>query len=91
MFGLNKEDPDLYAMVVSSLLRKDICLRNVFDRYEIDKLLSKAIQIVLGMRIPDLKFLVLNSFHDLLKQSFFQAQEILHCKSICDITLFDSE
>lgn len=43
------------------------------------------------MRIPDLQYLVLNRFEDLAKQSYFQAQELLQCKSICDISLGDSE
>jgi hypothetical protein len=43
MFGLNNQDPELYAMVVSSLLRKDIINKKVFDRNEVEKLLSKAI------------------------------------------------
>ena len=54
-------------MVVSTLLRKNIIVRDIFDRYEIEKLLSKGIQITLGMRIPDLKFLMLNTFDDMSK------------------------
>jgi hypothetical protein len=43
------------------------------------------------MRIPDLSYLVLNKFQDIAKYSYFQAQELLQCKSICEISLGDSE
>jgi hypothetical protein len=43
MFGLKCNDSELYAMVVSAQLKRDIIVRNVFDRGEVDKLLSKAI------------------------------------------------
>jgi hypothetical protein len=71
MFGLNHEDKDIYAMVVSAILRKNIIKKEVFNRYEAEKLLAKAIQTILGMRIPDLKFLILNTFEDMSKQGFF--------------------
>lgn len=78
-------------MVISTVLRKNVITRNIFDKYEIEKILSKSIEISLGMRIPDLEYLILNRFEDLAKKSFFQAQELLQCKSICDISLGDSE
>ena len=73
MFGLSHDDQDVYAMVVSTLLRKKIIQSQTFDRYEAEQLLSKAILTVLRMRIPDLKFLILNTFADMSKQGFFQA------------------
>ena len=91
MFELSHEDSDVYAMVISTLLRKKIIKKQIFDRYEAELLLAKAIQIILSARIPDLKFLILNTFEDISKQGFFQAQEILQFKSICDITLLESE
>lgn len=77
MFGLNHDDKDIYCMVVSTLLRKKIIAKRVFDRYESEQLLAKSIQSMLGMRIPDLKYLILNTFDDMSRQGFFQPQEIL--------------
>jgi hypothetical protein len=71
MFQIS-EDQDIYAMIISAVLRTRIIARNVFDNYEIERILSKAIEISLGMRIPDLQYLVLNRFEDLMKESFFQ-------------------
>jgi hypothetical protein len=41
-------------MIISAVLRKRIIKRDMFDRYEIEKILNKAIEISLGMKIPDL-------------------------------------
>ena len=43
------------------------------------------------MRQPDLELMILQQFNDLLKSEFFQSQEILQGKSLCDICLSDSE
>ena len=43
----------------------------------------------MGMRIPDLKYIVMNNFEDLKKRDFFQCQEILEGKSLCDICITD--
>lgn len=43
------------------------------------------------MRQPDLELMILQSFNELLKSEFFQSQEILQGKSLCDICLSDSE
>jgi hypothetical protein len=43
------------------------------------------------MRIPDLEYVALNSFEELQAKNFFQSQEILQGKSICEISLSDCE
>jgi hypothetical protein len=45
---------------------------------------------ILTMRICTLDFLVLNTFEDMRKDSFFQPQEFLVGKSLCDISLNDT-
>ena len=45
---------------------------------------------MLTMRVCTLDFLVLNTFEDMRKDSFFQPQEILCGKSLCDISLNDT-
>ena len=61
MFQIS-DDTDIYAYIISTVLRKYIITRNIFDHFEIEKILTKAIEISLGMRIPDLSYLVLNKF-----------------------------
>lgn len=39
--------------------------------------------------MPDLKYVFLNSYEDLLSQNFFQSQELLEGKSLCDIAIND--
>ena len=46
---------------------------------------------MLGMRTPDLEFLVLNDFEDIKDSDFFKMQEILFGKTIMDICLSDPE
>lgn len=46
---------------------------------------------MLRMILPDLEYLVLNSFQDLKKKDYFKSQEILHGKSICEICLGSTE
>ena len=41
------------------------------------------------MRVPDLEYIVMNTFEDIKKRDFFQTQEILQGKTICDISLSD--
>lgn len=43
------------------------------------------------MRIPDLEYIVLNSFEDLKNIEFFRSQLILQGKSICDICITDQK
>ena len=42
-------------------------------------------------RIPDLEYIVLNSFEDLKDKDFFRSQLILQGKSICDICITDQK
>jgi len=53
MFQIS-EDQDIYAMIISAVLRKNVITSKVFNNYEIDKILNKAIEISFGMKIPDL-------------------------------------
>jgi len=46
---------------------------------------------ITSMRKPDLEYVLLNSFHTLLRQDFFTPQEILYGKSLCDICLSDPQ
>ena len=83
------EDSDVYAMVISTVLRREIITKKIFDNYEVEKILYKAIELTLGMRIPDLEFIVLNRFEDHVKKCYFQTQELLHFKSIGDFFIWE--
>lgn len=44
---------------------------------------------IMSMRMPDLEYMVMNTFDDIKDKDFFQQQEILQGKSICEISLTD--
>ena len=46
---------------------------------------------MMRLRIPDLSYIVLNSFEDLKNKDFFQSQTILKGQSICDICITDQK
>lgn len=54
-------------------------------------MLEKLSKKIMNMRMPDLKYIIMNNFELLKVNSFFQSQELLQGKSICDICLNDME
>ena len=76
-------------MVVSAILRKNIIEKKIFERSEAYSILRDAQTLILGVRIPDLKFIVLNSFNVISQDYFFQSQELLQGKTIADLCLGD--
>ena len=58
-------------MVVSTQMRKNIIIKNLFDRSEAYIILQRSLDLMITMRVPDLEFLVLNSFDDLKNLDFF--------------------
>lgn len=54
-------------------------------------MLSIAQDLMMRMKIPNLEYLVLNSFEEIRKKDFFMTQEILQGKSISDISLSSAE
>ena len=78
-------------IVVSIILRKNLIENRIFDRAEATIVLQHCQDIILRMKSPDLEHLVLNDFEALKKNSFFNSQEILLGKSICEICLSDPE
>ena len=58
-------------MVVSTQMRKNIIIKNLFDRSEAYIILQRSLDLMITMRVPDLEFLSLNSFDDLKNIEFF--------------------
>jgi hypothetical protein len=52
-------------------MRKYIIIKNLFDRSEAYIILQRSLDLMITMRVPDLEFLVLNSFDDLKNLDFF--------------------
>jgi hypothetical protein len=58
-------------LVVSARLRKNIVEMDLFDRSEASQILANTINLLLGMRQPDLQYIILNSFEDIKEKCFF--------------------
>ena len=78
-------------LVAASLLRKEIAQDKRFEKNEVFKILRKTWHAMIGLKPPDLQYIILNAFDGLQRQFFFQPQEILFGKSFCDISLSDPE
>jgi hypothetical protein len=52
-------------------MKKNIIMNNLFDRSEAYIILQRSLDLMIIMRVPDLEFLVLNSFDDLKNLDFF--------------------
>lgn len=70
-FIVNEKGSEQYVMVVSTQMRKNIIIKNLFDRSEAYIILQRSLDLMITMRVPDLEFLVLNSFDDLKNLDFF--------------------
>lgn len=44
---------------------------DLFDRSEASQILANTINLLLGMRQPDLQYIILNSFEDIKEKCFF--------------------
>lgn len=53
-------------------------------------ILRRATDRAMSMRVPNLNYILLNNFEDIKANHFFQSQELLKGKSMCDICLNDS-
>ena len=59
----------------------------MFTQSETYVMLRAAQKLVLNMRRPDLEYILVNTFDDLIQKDMFTCQELLYGKSLCDICL----
>lgn len=86
-----KKNQDSYVIAVCTQFTRKFIELNKFDRSEAITCLNIVQELMLRLRIPDLGYLVLNSFEDLKNKDFFQSQKILQGKSLCDICITDQK
>ena len=65
-YNFDEQDRELYAVVVSSLLRTKIIDQSLFERGEAFTVLQMAQEMVLKMRQPDLELMILAGFKDIV-------------------------
>ena len=61
-----------YILVASSRIRKEMIKENIFDKNEIYSILERTTKKMFAMKVPDMQYLLLNTFEDLQKNYFFQ-------------------
>lgn len=68
---LTRETCDEFLILISVKLRDSVLKKNILDKRETQAILSQEQDIILNMRRPDLEYVVLHSFEQLLKKDFF--------------------
>jgi hypothetical protein len=63
--------------------------QQIFTVEESIDILEWAIQNVSIMKIPDMKYILLNSFRTTVRKDFFKSQALLDGISICELSLVD--
>ena len=83
------KDPSLYVLVVSARMNEDVFEKKLFYPNESMCILQWAIQLQSVMKMPDIQYLMLTNFEEVVKTDFFKSQALLKGMSICDICLID--
>ena len=65
-FKIDATDPEQFVIIVSSVMRQKFIEMDILDTSEVHKVLSQIELIMLGMRTPDLAFITLNEFSDIV-------------------------
>lgn len=78
-------------MASACRLRSSYIEQAVFSRDEAYYVLQSCLKTAMSMRIADLAYLVLTTYDELREACFFQSQEALLGRSLCDISLNDNQ
>ena len=87
-FLTSQDTHDEYILVISSQLVQKVQMDHYFDNGEAYFILSKVIRKLLSMQLAKFEYFVLNDdFEALMRDEFYQTQEVLQGKSINDLCL----
>ena len=64
-YELHETDTQQYAMVISACLRSKLVKERVFENHEAYMVLRRASDKMLGMKLPDMNYIIMNTFEDL--------------------------
>jgi len=90
-YMLNPQNPEIYAIAIVAILKKEVLEKNIFENMETVMILTVINEITAGIKIADLRYLMLSSFETMKSKDFFKNQEIFLGKSFCDICLNDAD
>ena len=86
---IDVKDKDIFVFVISAKFANKILTSRILNIDESHLVLRDMLQTYLQMRRLDLKFILRNSYQDLVEHNFFTPLEILHGRSMFDISLTD--
>lgn len=87
-FLTDKESHDEYILLVSAQLRQKVYMKGNLEASEAYYVLNKIQKKIMSMQLAKFEFFVLtDDFDKLMRDEFYQAQEVLQGKTICDISL----
>jgi len=88
---MDPHNPEIYAIAICATLKKEAIERIIFENMEVVYILTAINEITAGIKMTDLRYLMLNSFETMKQKDFFKNQEIFNGKSFCDICLKDAD
>jgi hypothetical protein len=87
-FLTDKESHDEYLLLISAQLKQKVFMKGNLDTGEAYYILSKIQKKIMSMQLAKFEYFVLtDDFDKLMREEFYQAQEVLQGKTICDICL----
>ena len=87
-FLTNKNDFDEYVVVVASSIKQNVFMQANLENSENFFILNSVQKKLLSMRLCKFENYIMNdNFNLLLKNQFFQPQEVLDGKNICELCL----
>lgn len=87
-FLTNEDNHEEYILVVSCQFRKHVYMNGNFQNNESYFILNKIQKKLLSQQLAKFEYFVLNDdFDRLMREEFYQPQEVLQGKTICDICL----
>jgi len=84
---MDPHNPEIYAIAICATLKKEVIEKNIFENMEAIYILTSINEITAGIKITDLRYLMLNSFETMKQKDFFKNQEFFNGKSFCDAFL----
>ena len=60
-----------YIIINSVQLIEKVITKEVFENIEVYKILNKMMQLISSTKIPDLKYIILNTYEELYRRDFF--------------------
>jgi len=87
-FLINKDSHEEYILIVSCQFKQKVYLKSNFENSEAYWVLSKAQRKLMSMQLAKFEYFVLNDdFDELMREEFYQGQEVLEGKTINDLCL----